>query len=56
MAFSGIYGAVSSFADADTADLRQALLDAARTLLRTRLRRQPPVTVTVAQARTSGVR
>ncbi len=41
IAFRGIEGAIAQYPDADTADLREALLDAARALLRNRAHRQP---------------
>jgi hypothetical protein len=50
MAFRGIGAAIAQYPDADTAVLREALLDATRALLRTRPRRQSPVTITAADA------
>jgi len=44
MAFSGIVGVISQYPDADTAELREALLEAARALLRTRPHRPSPAT------------
>ncbi len=53
MAFRGIGGVIAQYPDADTAELREALLDAARALLRTRPRRQPPATLAAATAHTN---
>jgi AcrR family transcriptional regulator len=40
MTFHGIHRVIAQYPDADTAELREALLDAARAMLRTRPRRQ----------------
>lgn len=53
MAFQGIVAVIAQYPDADTAELREALVDAGRALLRPRPRRQPPVTVTIADAPTT---
>jgi AcrR family transcriptional regulator len=42
MAFRGIGGVIAQYPDANTAELREALLDAARALLRPGRRRSPP--------------
>jgi AcrR family transcriptional regulator len=42
MAFRGIGGAIAQYPDADTAELRAALLDAVRALMRAPRRRDPP--------------
>jgi hypothetical protein len=46
MAFRGIGGVIAQYPDADTAELREALLDATRTLMRTHPRRTPAATKT----------
>ncbi len=53
MAFRGIGAVIAQYPDADTAELRQALLNATRALLRTRNRRQPPATATTKEASTT---
>jgi len=51
MAFRGIGGVIAQYPDADTAELREALLDAARALLRPARRRPPQRTAPRRQAR-----
>jgi AcrR family transcriptional regulator len=51
MAFRGSGGVIAQYPDADTAELREALLDAARALLRPARRRPPQRTAPRRQAR-----
>jgi AcrR family transcriptional regulator len=51
MAFRGIGGVIAQYPDANTAELREALLDAARALLRPGRRRSPAATASATPPR-----